>query len=101
MAADKLENLLNNKGNRELGDLVKRAQKMAELSTALSAALPADLADSIVAANIRENGELVVICKTPARAARLRFEASTLIRAASSPGVEISRCIVRVSQAKS
>ena len=97
MPIDKLSNLLNTKGNRELGDLIKRAQKMGELARQLSLALPAELADSLIAANIRDNGELVVICSSSARAARLRFESATLAEAASATGAKVTRVIVRVS----
>jgi hypothetical protein len=97
MPDDKLSNLLNIKGNRELADLVQRAQKMGELARRLSLALPAELADSVIAANIRDNGELVVICSSSARAARLRFESGKLAEAASATGVSVKSVVVRVS----
>tara|TARA_R110002049_G_scaffold73329_19_gene189651 strand:- start:2464 stop:2769 length:306 start_codon:yes stop_codon:yes gene_type:complete len=98
MATNKLENLLKSNGNGELRALVKRAQSMCALTAALSAALPGEFADSIVAANIRENGELIVIARSSAWAARLRFEADTLNRAARSTGASVTGVSVRVTQ---
>ena len=99
MTADKLGNLLNRNENGELTDLVRRAQALDSLCRALAAALPPDLAPDVLAANVREDGELVVICPTPARAARLRFESETLLAAANAAGAAATHVTVRVSQA--
>jgi hypothetical protein len=95
-----LQKLLNPNNDGGLGDVIRRAKEMGELASTLSAALPADLADGIVAANIRDGGELVVVCESPAWAARLRFEGEHLMAAARQSGVEVSSCVVRVSQAR-
>mgnify|MGYP000498306463 CR=1 FL=1 len=97
MTADKLGNLLNRNENGELGDLVRRAQALDSLCRALTAALPADLAADVLAANVREGGELVVICPTPARAARLRFESEALLAAATAAGESVTHLTVRVT----
>lgn len=77
--------------------MVERAQAMGALTESLSAALPGDFAGSLVAANIRDNGELVVIAASPAWAARLRFETEKLLKAASQTGEQVTRCSIRVS----
>lgn len=98
MAANKLENLLKSNGNGELRALVERAESMCALTATLTAALPGEFADSIIAANVRENGQLIVIARSSAWAARLRFEAEALGRAASATGVEVGDVTVRVTQ---
>ncbi len=98
MAAKQLGNLLNSNGNGDLGDLVRRARDMGELTATLARALPLELAGSLVAANIRENGELVVICRSSAWASRLRFEEATLVDAARRHGVSVDKVSVRVAR---
>lgn len=97
MTADKLGNLLNRNENGELGDLVRRAQALDSLCRALAAALPTELAPDVLAANVREDGELVVICPSPARAARLRFESGALLAAAKAAGTAATHLTVRVT----
>ena len=98
MSAKRLENLLKPSNNGGLAEVVRRAREMGELATALGRELPADLADGIVAANLREDGELVVICRSPAWASRLRFEHDRILNAARSAGSEATSLTVRVSQ---
>ncbi|NCF25173.1 MAG: DUF721 domain-containing protein [Gammaproteobacteria bacterium] len=71
---------------------------MGELASALARAVPPDEGASILAANVREDGELVVICRSPAWASRLRFTADVLLEAARAQGAEASRCSVRVAR---
>lgn len=97
MTADTLKNLLNPNGNGELSDVVERARAMAELAGRLAAALPADLRPGLRAANVRTDGELVIIAESPAWAARLRFEADKLLAAAREAGDDVERIRVRVS----
>jgi len=98
MTTKDLGNLLNPCNNGELGDLVRRAREMGELTGALEGALPAECAGAVVAANVREDGELIVIAATPAWASRLRYEADTLLEAARSAGIDAKACRIRVSQ---
>lgn len=98
MTAKSLENLLNSNADGQLGDLVRRAHDMGELVTALQQALPDDMKDFVRAANIRDDGELVVFVTSPAWAARLRFETDTLLDAARGTGASVTSCKIRVSQ---
>jgi hypothetical protein len=98
MTAKQLGNLLNLKENAELGELIERARSMGRLTETLSKSLPEDLAGSLIAANIREESELVVICRNSAWASRLRFEEETLIAAARSHGVDVDKVSVRVAR---
>ncbi len=98
MSAEKLNKLLNCSKNSELSDLVRRAVEAGALVERLSLALPADLAGDLVAANVHEDGELVVVCRSSARAARIRYESKTLQAAANSAGLAVQRVTVRVSQ---
>jgi hypothetical protein len=98
MAAKSLENLLNPNKDGDLANIVQRARAMGELASALARAVPPDEGASILAANVREDGELVVICRSPAWASRLRFAADVLLEAARAHGAETSRCSVRVAR---
>ena len=71
---------------------------MGELASALTGALPPELADGIIAANLRDNGELVVICSSSAWASRLRFESERILAVARNAGAAAETCTVRVSQ---
>jgi hypothetical protein len=98
MAAKSLENLLNPSKDGDLASIVRRAKDMGELASALVRALPPEEGAAILAANVREDGELVVLCQSSAWASRLRFCADALLAAARAHGAEASRCSVRVSR---
>ncbi len=98
MSAISLQNLLSSGDSNGLSKLVKKARNMGELTHILQSALDTDLASSLVAANVRNSGELVVICESPAWAARLRYEADALMQAAREAGLAVSSCRVCVSQ---
>ncbi len=98
MATEKLANLLNPSNAGDLGDIIKRARSMAELTTILCDALPDCHKTAIVAANIRDDGALVVICASSAWASRLRYETEILLKAARDAGMPAHTCRIRVSQ---
>ena len=98
MPTSKLENLLSSCNDGELGDLISRARHMGELTDILCKALPESDRCAIVAANVREDGELVVICASSAWASRLRYETDKLLEAAKDAGISAHTCRVRVSQ---
>jgi hypothetical protein len=98
MASNKLKNILNSSNDGDLGDLINRAQRMGELTHVLSKALPESDRGAIVAANVREDGELVVICASSAWASRLRYETEKLLDAAKDAGITAHTCRIRVSQ---
>ena len=99
MASDELKNLLNPNTGGDLGNIVKRARKMGELTNSLCAGLPEEYAGAIIAANLRENGDLVVIAVSSAWASRLRYETDALLAAAKGVGLNPMACRVRVRQA--
>ena len=99
MADNELKNLLSPCSGGELADIIRRARELGELTSALSKALPADFAGAIVAANLRDDGNLVVIAASSAWASRLRYETDTLLAAARDAGLDPVACRVRVSQA--
>ena len=98
MAPEELKKLLNPFNNGDLGDIVRRAKAMSELADVLSRALPDEFANAIVAANVRENGELVVIAATSAWASRLRYEVECLESAARDAGLNPTVCRIRVAR---
>ena len=98
MSIKRLENLLNPNDGGGLGKIIRHAREMGELVQSLQDSLPPEDAGSIVAANIRDAGELVVLASSSAWAARLRFETDTLIAAARKSGAEVNTCTVRVSR---
>ena len=100
MSTKKLGDLLNPNNVGDLGDIIKRARKMGELTQILSRALPEADRAAIVAANVREDSELVIICASSAWASRLRYEADMLLRTARDAGIAAKTCKVRVTQSQ-
>ena len=98
MATDELKNLLNSSACSELGDIVRRARDMGELTHIVSDALPDEYAGAIVAANLREDGDLVLIAASSAWASRLRYETDAIMAAARNAGLSPVACRVRVTQ---
>jgi hypothetical protein len=98
MSIKSLENLLNPNDNGGLGEIVRHARDMGELVNRLQRALPDDIGQQVLAANIRGDGELIVLTSSPAWAAKLRFEADALLAAARATGAEVASCTVRVSR---
>lgn len=86
MSAKSLKNLLKSPPGEPLDRVIRRARDMGELTQILRNALEPTLADSLVSANLRDTGELVLVCRSSAWAARLRFEADTLLAAARAGG---------------
>ncbi len=98
MPITKLENLLKSHENKSLDKIIQRAQHMDSLTSALQAGLPPELAENLIAANVRDNGDLVLVCSSPAWASRLRFETEQLIEIAKKTGIDVAGCTVRVSR---
>jgi hypothetical protein len=98
MPSNKLKNLLNPSADGDLANLISRAKSMGELTSVLCNSLPESDRSAIVAANIREDGELIVICASSAWASRLRYQTDDLLRAARDSGVTAHTCRIRVSQ---
>jgi len=98
MASDELKNLLNPSNGGELADIVRRAREMGELTHVLSKGLPDEYAGAIIAANLREDGDLVIIAASSAWASRLRYETDVLLATARDAGLSPTACRVRVTQ---
>lgn len=98
MPIKSLENILNPNDDGGLGEIIRHAQDMGELVQRLQQTLPGDSAASIFAANIRDDGELVILASSPAWAAKLRFEAEGLMATARETGAEVTSCTVRVNR---
>jgi len=98
MSTKRLSNLINSNDDGDLAHIIRRAREMGELIHVLQQSLPAEAASGIVAANIRGDGELVVLAASSAWAAKLRFEADVMVAAARRTGAEINSCKVRVER---
>jgi len=98
MSIKRLENLLNPNNDGGLGDIIRHAKDMGELVHELQQALPDDISASIRSANIRDDGELVVLASSPAWAAKLRFEADRLMAIARQTGANVTSCTIRVNR---
>jgi hypothetical protein len=96
MSMIRLENLLKSGTSDSLEGIVRRARELGELTVALRAALDPEAAPHLLAANLRDDAELVLICSTPAWAARIRFDSEALLRAAEAAGAAAKRCTVKV-----
>ena len=101
MAPTRIGDLLDSDPSRRLGKIVRRAREMGDLTAHLRAALPEPAAGHLLAANVRDDGSLVVICDSPSWAARLRFESERLLAAAAEGGVRAERLRVRVATGSS
>lgn len=77
---------------------MRRARDMGELTQVLCRGLPEEFAGAIVAANLREDGDLVVIATSSAWASRLRYETDAMLAIARKSGIDAATCRVRVSQ---
>lgn len=98
MPVKSLEDLLKVSTDGDLGDLLRHARDMGDLVQLLQGALPPEQRSAISAANIRGDGELVVLASSSAWASRLRYETEILMDAARSTGKTVSSCSVRVSR---
>ena len=96
MPVKSLEELLKSSANRGLGDIVQHARDMGDLVQILQNSLPAEQQSAISAANIRDDGELVILANSSAWASRLRYETEVLMTAARTTGKEVNRVSVRV-----
>lgn len=98
MSEKSLDKLLNSNNDGGLGDIIRHARDMGDLVQMLQKALPADQGQAIAAANIRVDGELVILAASSAWAARLRYETEALMVAARESGKTVNRCTVRVGR---
>ena len=73
MPIKRLENLLNPSNDGGLGDIIRHAKDMGELVHKLQQALPDDISASIRSANIRDNGELIILASSPAWGGQVTF----------------------------
>ena len=98
MSVKSLEELLKASNAGGLGEVVRHARDMGDLVQILQNSLPAEQQAAISAANIRDNGELVVLANSSAWASRLRYEADVMIAAARTTGKQVNKCTVRVGR---
>ena len=97
MPVKKLEKLLNSSGNKELDQIVQRAQDMGNLAQTLSRGLGDEFAGAIAASNIRDDGTLVIVATSSSWAARLRFESPAIEQIAKNAGHSVSRVKISVA----
>jgi hypothetical protein len=98
MTAKKLENLLNSGASGGLQTLIRTARDMEDLTAAVRAALAPELAEQVIAANLRDDRQLVIICPSSAWASRVRFEAEALLAAARKAGFDADSFRVSVQR---
>ena len=98
MSLKSIDKLLNSGGSEPLDRLLQRARTMDQLLGIVRETLPEIDAAEIEAANFRDDGELVVVCRSPAWASRVRFESERILTAVRRHGLEASACRVRVGR---
>jgi len=98
MPISRLDKLLKSPDAEGLDKIIQRAQEMEELTETLRAALGEELGRQLAAANLRDSGELVLVCTSSAWAAKLRFEAERLVVLLRESGAAVSGCRVRVAR---
>ena len=96
-----LEKLLKTSTDGTLKKIVQNAQFMDDLTSSLKRELEPDLACQLLAANVREGGELVLIASSSAWAAKLRFEGDRLMAVAVAAGCKLRSYRVSVSKTPS
>jgi hypothetical protein len=94
----RLGQLLQSGSGDRLDKLVEHSRNMGNLAQILRAALPEDVAPHLLAANLRDPAELVLICSSSSWAARLRFESEGLLKAANKAGIKADNCSVKVAK---
>lgn len=97
MSIIRLDKLLESSSSDTLGKIIQRARDLDDLTTLLRAELDPDTGLSLLAANVRNDGELVVVASSSAWAAKLRFEGEKLMQAARSVGAPVTSFRIRVS----
>jgi hypothetical protein len=100
MSITRLDKLLKSGCADRLDKIVRHAQDMGDLAQTLRSVLGADAASHLLAANLRDHGELVLICSSSSWAARMRFESELLLEAARQAGVKADRCCVKVARSQ-
>ena len=98
MPIKKLKNLLNSGASGSLKQVIQTAKDMDFLTSALHDAMNPEMAENLLAANIREGDVLVVICSSSAWASRIRFESIALLAAAGSAGFDAKSVRVMVTR---
>lgn len=91
-----LDKLLNSDPGEHLGKIVHIARNMDKLTESLRQSLAPELAQNLVAAATRDDGELVLVGSSSAWAARLRFESDSIMVTAQNYGITATRCRVIV-----
>ncbi len=100
MAIIRLDKLLKSGPDGSLGKIIQRAQDMDDLTAQLRGELEETMAETLLAANVRANGELVLVASSSAWAAKIRFEGERLMHAASNENVKVTSFRVRVASAE-
>ena len=98
MSIISLEKLLKSDSGGALEDMVQTAQDMDKLTSMLQQGLEADLAVNLIAASLRDSGELVLIASSSAWAAKMRYEAEKMMEIVRQSGAEVENCRVTVSR---
>jgi hypothetical protein len=98
MPMKRLDNLLKTSNDKGLAEVIEHARDMGDLVQILQSALPGEQRAAIAAANIREDGELVVLASSSAWASRLRYETEVLLAAVQATGRNVKSCSVRVAR---
>lgn len=99
MSITHIKKLLGTDSGTSLDRIVRHARDMGDLAQRLREVLPEEAQAQLLAANLREDGELVIICRSSSWASRLRFESDLLLttaRRTGSPGA--ARCTFRVGR---
>jgi hypothetical protein len=101
MSIIRLEKLLKSATDSPLEQLVRRSETMQRLTMKLKAGLAPGLAPHLTAANLRPDGQLVLVAESSGWAARLRFESESLMQIARDDGEQVHTCRVIVAKENS
>ncbi len=94
----RLDKILKPSTDNDLADFVRRARDMDELTSTLVRGLRCEARHAIVAANLRDDGTLVLLASSPGWAARLRYAEDEVRDAAAKAGLDVHDVRVRVAR---
>ena len=95
MSSQTLKHCLELDSNN-LESIIKRAKEMDNLKKMLRNVLDKEAAKHLISANIRRNGELVLLCNSSAWGSKIRFDQEKLLKTAQTKWKFLTSCRVKI-----
>jgi hypothetical protein len=82
--------------SNNLESIIQRAKEMDNLKKMLRNVLNKEAAKHLISANIRRNGELVLLCNSSAWGSKIRFDQEKLLKIAQTKWKFLTSCRVKI-----